>query len=568
MQEYSTYGFPILSAIIFLPLMGVLLVAFVDKAEDKLIKAIGFAIMLADFFISIPLWVAFDAGNPHIQFVERIPWMPSLGISYHLGIDGISLLLIMLTTFLGPVVMLSIWHAIDKRVKEFVISMLLMQTAMIGTFSAINLFLFYIFWELMLVPMYLIIGVWGGPRRIYAAIKFFVYTMVGSLLMLVAIFYIYRLSVEQFGKPTLDIFSLYNLKIPEGARFLGIGVQHLLFLAFALSFAIKVPMFPFHTWLPDAHVEAPTAGSVVLAAVLLKMGTYGFIRLAIPLFPGAAMDFTPLIVVLAVIGIVYGALVSMVQPDLKKLVAFSSVSHLGFVMLGMVAYNAMGVSGSVLQMVNHGLSTGALFLIVGFIYERRHTRLISDFGGIAKVMPVFAAFFMIVTLSSVGLPGTNGFIGEFLVLLGAYSAAFSKTLMAGGTHVFGGAVILVILATSGVVFAAVYMLWMFQRVMFGKVTKEENRHLKDLSLREVFVLLPIVVVIFVIGVYPNPFLRKLSLSVDQFNARMRAQRKTILVMTVERPKPPVELANVLAPPAPAKGAGSSEGAGGSAHAAH
>jgi NADH-quinone oxidoreductase subunit M len=459
--------------------------------------------------------------------------------------------------------MLSIWHAIDKRVKEFVISMLLMQTAMIGTFASLNLFLFYIFWELMLVPMYLIIGVWGGPRKIYAAIKFFVYTMVGSLLMLVAIFYIYRLGVEQFGKPVLEIFKLYDLQIPQEPKFLGLGVGHLLFLAFALSFAIKVPMFPFHTWLPDAHVEAPTAGSVVLAAVLLKMGTYGFIRLAMPLFPHAAMDFTPLIVVLAVIGIVYGALVSMVQPDLKKLVAFSSVSHLGFVMLGMAAYNAVGVSGSVLQMVNHGLSTGALFLIVGIVYERRHTRLISDFGGIAKVMPVFAAFFMIVTLSSVGLPGTNGFIGEFLVLLGAFRAAFSEAYQA-GTHLFGGAVVLVILATTGVVFGAVYMLWMFQRVMFGRITKEENRRLKDLSLREVFVLLPIIVVIFVIGVYPDPFLRKISVSVDQFNARTGA----ISAMKVERPKAPVELAKVWVPSAPVEGADSTDGAGGSPHAAH
>jgi NADH-quinone oxidoreductase subunit M len=542
MTEFSTYDFPILSIVTFFPLIGILVILFVNKAADKLLKGIGFATMLLEFFISIPLWTAFDSESPKIQFTEMIPWLPDLGINYHLGIDGISLLLIMLATFLGPIVILSIWHAIEKRVKEFVISMLFMQTAMIGTFVSLNLFLFYVFWELMLVPMYLIIGIWGGPRRIYAAVKFFIYTMVGSLFMLVAIFYIYWLGIEQLGEPTLEIFDLYSLQIPD-IRFLGLGVQHLLFAAFALSFAIKVPMFPFHTWLPDAHVEAPTAGSVVLAAVLLKMGTYGFIRLAMPLFPEAAMDFTPLIMTLSVIGIVYGALVSMVQPDLKKLVAFSSVSHLGFAMLGMVAYNAMGVSGSVLQMVNHGLSTGALFLIVGIIYERRHTRLIADFGGIAKVMPVFTAFFMIVTLSSVGLPGTNGFIGEFLVLLGAYTAAFSDSFIYSG-QLFDWGVILVILATTGVIFGAVYMLWMFQRVMFGKITREENRNLKDLSLREFFVLLPIIVMIFVIGIYPDPFLKKMSVSVDQFNARMQAGSASGIIR-VERPRLPVQLAKLL-----------------------
>ena len=544
MTEFSTYDFPILSIVTFFPLIGILVVLFINKKADKLLKGIGFAAMLLEFFISIPLWTAFNSETPKIQFAEMIPWLPELGINYHLGIDGISLLLIMLATFLGPIVILSIWHAIEKRVKEFVISLLLMQTAMIGTFVSLNLFLFYVFWELMLVPMYLIIGVWGGPRRIYAAVKFFIYTMVGSLLMLVAIFYIYWLGVEQLGQPTLEIFDLYNLRIPD-VRVLGLGAQHLLFAAFALSFAIKVPMFPFHTWLPDAHVEAPTAGSVVLAAVLLKMGTYGFIRLAMPLFPDAAMDFTPLILTLSVIGIVYGALVSMVQPDLKKLVAFSSVSHLGFVMLGMVAYNAMGVAGSVLQMVNHGLSTGALFLIVGIIYERRHTRLIADFGGIAKVMPVFAAFFMIVTLSSVGLPGTNGFIGEFLVLLGAYTAAFSDAFMY-SEQLFSWGVILVILATTGVIFGAVYMLWMFQRVMFGKITREENRNLKDLSLREVFVLLPIIVMIFVIGIYPDPFLKKMSVSVDQFNARMKAGNAAGIIR-VEKARLPIELTRLLPP---------------------
>jgi NADH-quinone oxidoreductase subunit M len=543
MGEFSTFEFPILTAVIFFPLIGILLIAFVDRSEDKLIKGIGIATLLVEFFISIPLFIYFNDGTPHLQFAEYVPWLPNLGISYHLGIDGISVLLIMLTTFLGPIIMLSIWTSIDKSVKEFVISMLMLQTAMLGAFSAVNLFLFYIFWELMLIPMYLIIGVWGGKRRIYATIKFFLFTMVGSLLMLVAILVLYQMGVTQFGQPTMEIFDLYNLRIPYGDNIIfGLGTQHLLFLAFALAFAIKVPMFPFHTWLPDAHVEAPTAGSVVLAAVLLKMGTYGFIRLAIPLFPSAAVYFTPLIIVLAVIGIVYGALVAMVQPDMKKLVAYSSVSHLGFVMLGMMAFNSMGVQGSILQMINHGLSTGALFLLVGMLYERRHTRMIADFGGIAKVMPVFTVVFMIVTLSSVGLPGTNGFVGEFLILIGAYTAAFSKaftfsmqTIGSGGRAINIMQVLLVILATTGVVFAAVYMLWMFQRVMFGKITNEENSKMKDLSFRELCVILPIIAFIFIIGLYPNPFLKKMEASVNAFNSRVHHRAAVVSTMSV-RPR--------------------------------
>ncbi len=530
MGDIQGTGFPILTVLIFFPLVSIMLIAFIGRENGRLIKSIGFGALLIEFIISIPLFLSFNAGTADLQFVENLQWMPNLGISYHLGIDGISLLLIMLTTFLGPIVSLSIWNAIDKRVKEFVVSLLLLQTAMVGVFAAVNLFLFYIFWELTLIPMYLMIGIWGGPRRIYATVKFFIFTMFGSLLMLVAIFYIYQMGMSQFGHPDLDIFRLYDLDIPLNA-------SRLLFLAFALAFAIKVPMFPFHTWLPDAHVEAPTAGSVILAAILLKMGTYGFIRLAMPIFPDAALYFTPLIVILSVIGIVYGALVSMVQPDIKKLVAYSSVSHLGFVMLGMAAYNSLGVSGSILQMINHGLSTGALFLIVGFIYERRHTRMISDFGGIAGVMPVFTVMFMIVTLSSIGLPGTNGFIGELLILIGAYSSVFSNPIMIwdGGLKILG--IILVIAATSGLIFGAVYMLWMFQRVMFGKVTKEENRGLKDLSLREIVVLLPIIILIFVIGFYPAPFLTKMEQSVNLFNARMAGHRSEVVQMkTPHEPK--------------------------------
>jgi NADH-quinone oxidoreductase subunit M len=531
MGDYLTYGYPILSALIFLPIVGMLLIAFIDRREDKLLKGAGFAVMLVEFLVSIPLYLYFDAGTAKMQFNELVPWLPKIGVYYHLGIDGISLLLVMLTTFLGPILVVSAWNAIEKHVKEFVLCLLLLQGAMIGAFVSLNLFLFYIFWELMLIPMYLIIGVWGGPRRLYASIKFFLYTMVGSLLMLVAIFYLYKLGAAQLGRPTLEILDLYNVKVPfAGSVCFGMGPQQLMFLAFALAFAIKVPMFPFHTWLPDAHVEAPTAGSVVLAAVLLKMGTYGFIRLALPLFPQAALYFSPMIAVLAVVGIVYGALVAMVQPDIKKLVAYSSVSHLGFVMLGLVAYNSMSVQGSILQMINHGLSTGALFLIVGMIYERRHTRMIADFGGIAKIMPVFTVLFMIVTLSSIGLPGTNGFVGEFLILVGAYSTAFSEALQPVSTifsPVFHSGsflyVILAVLATTGVIFAAVYMLWMFQRVMFGRVTKEENKSLVDLSTREICLLLPIIVFIFLIGIYPKPFLSKMEASVNQFNSRMIAQ---------------------------------------------
>jgi len=365
-----------------------------------------------------------------------------------------------------------------------------------SAFVALNLFLFYIFWEAMLIPMYFIIGIWGGPRRIYAAVKFFLYTLFGSLLMLVAILYIYFLHMQQFGFYSFDLFDLYRCHLAFGA-------ERLLFLAFGLSFAIKVPMFPFHTWLPDAHVEAPTAGSVILAGVLLKMGTYGFLRFSMPLFPEATAYFYPLIAVLALIGIIYGALVAMVQPDVKKLVAYSSVSHLGFVMLGLAVLNVPGVEGSVLQMVNHGLSTGALFIIVGMIYDRRHTRLISDFGGLSKAMPVYAAFFMIVTLSSIGLPGLNGFVGEFLILLGTFKKSAG----------------LAVLAASGVILAAVYMLWMFQRAMFGPLDKEENKSLKDLNVREIATLVPIVVMIVWIGIYPQTFLRKMDRSVEGFLRR-------------------------------------------------
>jgi len=486
-------GLPILTAVTFFPLAGAIMLLFLPRAKEELIKRAALIISLVEFAISLPLFIWFDGGVAGMQFTERVPWIAEWGVSYSIGIDGISLLLILLTTFLTVLCILSSWRAVDRLVKEYMIAFLILETGMIGVLVSLDLVLFYVFWEVTLIPMYLIIGVWGGQRRIYAAIKFFLYTMAGSVLMLVAIIALYFLNGKATGEYTFDLLKLYQAGLP-------VQTQYLMFAAFALAFAIKVPMFPFHTWLPDAHVEAPTAGSVILAGILLKLGTYGFIRFAIPLFPVAAFKAVPIISILALIGIIYGALVSMMQADLKKLVAFSSVSHLGFVMLGMFAFNVQGVEGSVYQMLNHGVSTGALFLIVGMVYERRHTRLIADFGGLSRVMPVFATFFMIVTLSSIALPGTNGFVGEFLILVGTFKA----------NPVYG------ILGATGVILAAAYMLWMFQRVMFGAITHEENRRLKDLNTREIVTLIPIVVMIVWMGVFPKFFFKKMDLSVQHF----------------------------------------------------
>ncbi|MFC1851117.1 NADH-quinone oxidoreductase subunit M [candidate division CSSED10-310 bacterium] len=488
---------PLLTYVIFSPLVGIVLLLFIDKENHSLLKGAAFVTSIFTFILSLPLFLQFDVNTAYFQFTEVYEWIPHLGIKYHIGVDGISLLLIMLTTFLTALSILSSWTAIEKHVKEYMISFLFLEIGMVGVFSAIDLFLFYIFWEAMLIPMYFLIGIWGGPRRIYAAIKFFLYTMAGSVLMLVAILFLYF-------KGASSSFDYHHFITVSSS--LSVQVQTWLFLAFALAFAIKVPMFPFHTWLPDAHVEAPTAGSVILAGVLLKMGTYGFIRFAIPLFPDAALRLTNLFLVLAVIGIIYGALVAMVQPDIKKLVAYSSVSHLGFVMLGLFSFNMIGFKGALIQNINHGLSTGALFLMVGMIYERRHTRLISDFGGLSKSVPIYAVLFMIVTLSSIGLPGLNGFVGEFLILLGAFK---------GGHHV------MVVLAATGVILAAVYMLWMFQRVMFGKVTKPENENVADLNFREVFILVSIIIFIVWIGVYPQPFLETMDATLAPIVEKMQ-----------------------------------------------
>jgi len=495
----------LLTALIFFPLAGALLLFFLPRENPRLIRNVTFLVTLVEFFLSLPVAINFNGATAAMQFVSRAPWIPAYGIEYSVGVDGISLWLVMLTTFLMPIAILSTYAAVEKHVKEFMIFMLVLEVGMVGVFLAIDLFLFYVFWELVLIPMYFLIGVWGSERRIYSAIKFFLFTFAGSVLMLVAIIALYFYHYQVTGIHSTDLLRMYEIDIP-------VKLQFWMFAAFALAFAFKVPMFPFHTWLPDAHVDAPTSGSVILAAILLKMGTYGFLRFAMPLFPVAAVDLMPVIAGLAVIGIIYGALVAMVQKDMKKLVAYSSVSHLGFVMLGLFAFNLQGIEGGILQMINHGVSTGALFLIVGILYERRHTRLISEFGGLSKVLPVYATVFMIVTLSSVGLPGTNGFVGEFLILLGAFKTSR----------------VLTVFAATGVILAAVYMLWMFQRVMFGKVTNEKNRHLPDLNAREVAYLLPLLVMIFWIGVYPQTFLRKMDASVSAVVSRIETKRQAAL----------------------------------------
>jgi len=507
----------LLSLMTFLPLLGMLFVLFIPRDNDGLLKGFTLVVTLVTFAISLPL--AFDnvfavSGGMHYrEFHEWINIGNFFQMNYSLGVDGISLWLVMLTTFIMPITVLSTWSAVEKNTKGFMALLLLLETGMLGAFVSLDLFLFYIFWELMLIPMYFLIGIWGGKNRIYAAVKFFIYTAVGSLLMLVAIIFVYYYAL-QAGAPVAGGFGIdefYKLNIPYHA-------QYWLFLAFAFSFAIKVPMFPLHTWLPDAHTEAPTAGSVILAAVLLKMGTYGYVRFAMPLFPDALQTFLPLLATLSVIGIIYGSLVAMMQEDVKKLVAYSSVAHLGFVMLGVFAMNMQGMSGGILQMINHGISTGALFLIVGFIYERRHTRLITEFGGLAKSMPVFATIFMIITFSSIGLPGTNGFVGEFLALMGAFE---------GGLRWYA------VVATTGVIFAAVYMLWMYQRVMFGKITNPINEKLADLNAREIVVMLPLLLFVFWIGFAPNTFFEKMNPAVEQLLTQMKSRQ--VAVVDTEKP---------------------------------
>jgi len=512
----------LLTTTIFFPLLGALVLLIAASKNLDVIKLVGLTTTLLTFVISLALYAGYDSAATGFQFTQKLLWIEGLSISYFVGIDGMSLLLILLTTFLTPLALLATWNSVHERLKEYVIMILLLEVGMIGVFAALDLFLFYVFWEAMLIPMYFIIGIWGGQERVYAAIKFFLFTLFGSLLMLVAILVLGYFASASGGGFTTDLLVLYDLagKIPA-------GLQFWLFLAFALSFSIKVPLFPLHTWLPDAHVQAPTAGSVILAGVLLKMGTYGFIRFCLPLFPDAAIELAPYFSVLAVIGIIYGALVAMVQTDVKKLVAYSSVSHLGFVVLGIFSMTEEGMQGAIIQMINHGLSTGALFMIVGMIYDRAHTRQISDFGGVAKVMPVFATFFMIVTLSSIGLPGLNGFVGEFLILVGSFSSMFLQS------YAFA------VFAASGVIFAAVYMLWMYQRVMLGPVREGGVYHghkLTDLNAREIVSLVPIVIFIVWIGVYPSTFLTKSAPLVKEVVQKMEAVKQGIQIKMAETPQ--------------------------------
>jgi NADH-quinone oxidoreductase subunit M len=495
----------ILNIVCYFPLVGLILIMLLKRENKNAIRWVANITAFIGFIISIPLLTAFNdpryINENGFRFVYEHSWIPQIGADYKFGIDGISMLLVLLTTLLGVIAILSSWTAIKDRVKEYYAFMLLLQTGMLGVFMSLDFLVFYVFWEVMLVPMYFLIGVWGGPRKLYAAIKFFLYTLAGSVLMLVGILAIYFYQHSVSGVYSFDILAFQKLNFP-------MDLQYWVFLAFFVGFAIKVPMFPFHTWLPDAHVEAPTAGSVILAGVLLKMGTYGFVRFSLPMFPEATMHFLKPMLILSLIGIIYGGLVAMMQKDMKSLVAYSSVSHLGFVMLGVFAATPVALQGGILQMINHGISTGALFLIVGIVYERRHTRLISEYGGLSHIMPVYATVFLIMTLSSIGMPALNGFIGEFLILQGTFAAPNLWPYAA--------------LAVIGIVLGAAYMLWLYQRVMFGKLENPLNQSLRDLNFRELVTFVPLIILAFWIGIYPTYFTKYLEEPVNAIAERVRA----------------------------------------------
>jgi NADH-quinone oxidoreductase subunit M len=507
-------GVPILSVLVYTPIIGaLLLMLFVPAQDARMLKGGAVIFTSLTFIFALIALSNFEGGTYKMQLVEHVSWIPSIGVSYFLGVDGISILLILLTTLLSIISVFCSFPEIEERQKEYYVCLLFLETGMLGAFMALDFFLFYIFWEIMLVPMYFLIGIWGHGRRLYSAIKFFLYTLFGSVFMLLGILALYFLNANPdygTGKLTFNVLTLINnLRVPTESVFAGLSAQDLIFLAFFLGFAVKVPMFPFHTWLPDAHTDAPTAGSVILAGVLLKMGTYGFVRFSLPLLPVASSNMVGFVALLAIIGIIYGALVAMAQKDMKRLIAYSSVSHMGFLMLGIFALNPEGVSGGIMQMINHGLSTGALFLLVGIIYVRRHTREIAAFSGLSTTIPIFAVFFAITMFSSIGLPGLNGFVGEFLILIGAFKAN----------------VVYAAFAVTGIILGAAYMLWLYQRTMFGEPTTEENRTMRDMNGLEIAYMLPLVILMFWIGLYPRPYLNLMEPTVNHYVSQMQERQQ-------------------------------------------
>jgi NADH-quinone oxidoreductase subunit M len=512
----------ILSAVLYLPVAGMLAIAALPRGRDGAVRALTLAVMVAQFLLSLVLYARFDPAAPGLQAATRVPWIPDWGVNYVIGLDGYNILLVILTTFLGPLVTAGAFSAVTKQVRLFYAMVFLIQFAMLGTFVAQDLFLFYLFWETMLIPMFLIIGIWGGERRIYATVKFFLYTAFGSILMLAAVIYLVWSLWRTTGVASFAFADLYKARLPLEA-------QQWLLAAFALSFAIKVPMVPFHTWLPDAHVEAPTAGSVILAGVLLKMGTYGFMKLGFPLFPDATRLATPLIAMLSVLSIVYGACLALVQKDIKKIIAYSSISHLGYVMLGLVSLDLLGVQGAIVQMVSHGLVAAGLFLMVGMIYERCHTRELAAYGGLAKVLPVYSVFFLVLTLASVGLPTTSGFTGEFLVLMGAFNAAWRPAAGVPAIPVWVAGV-----AVSGVVLGALYMLWFAQRFLFG-AERVPHGPVADLDLREKSILALLVAAVFWLGLFPDSAMKRTELAAREYQELVAAPRTPATKLTGQVP---------------------------------